>query len=78
MKKNKVYKGYIEYFEKSINNNADGDPKVSQSFKEDGIWYLYRSFEAFESEMNYKEKGTNSIPRKKLVVDHWKKYPNIG
>jgi len=79
VKNKKVLEGYNRYFEKAIDpDDEDRDPNVFESYRKDGIWYLYRSFEAFDDEMNEKEKHGNPVPRNELIKEHWKKYPNIG
>ncbi len=76
MKKDSILRGYVEYFEKSI--EKDGDPHVLDSYHQDGIWYLYRSFEAFDDEMSSRERDYDPIPKNELIIEHWKKYPCIG
>ncbi|HJH31363.1 MAG TPA: hypothetical protein C5S50_04085 [Methanosarcinaceae archaeon] len=79
MNTGKVLEGYRDYFKRSIDPDDDArDPNVFKSYQKDGIWYLYSSLDAFDDEMNEREKQSGPIPRKELIREHWKKHPNIG
>ncbi len=58
-----VLEGYREFFEK-----AD-DPNLKDSFKKDGMFYIFRSIEAWKEEKCKEE----DIPEQDLILNEYSK-----
>ena len=56
-----VLKGFREFFERS------DDPNLVSSKKEDGIFFIFRSIEA------WKEEKCESVPEKELILEEYSK-----
>jgi hypothetical protein len=63
-----VLDGYREFFEK-----AD-DPNLKTSMKKDGMFFIFRSIEAWKEEKCKEE----DIPEKELILDMYKKHRFIA
>ncbi|NJD77754.1 MAG: hypothetical protein FIB08_11775 [Candidatus Methanoperedens sp.] len=59
----KVLNGYREFFEKAE------DPNLAASKNEDGMFFIFRSIEAWKKEKCKDE----DIPGKELILDEYKK-----